>query len=154
MKKDKSTSAPTAPKSTEKSELDKLLGRTAVAPPEPAKDKKKKETRGRKKKRVKPTYTKAKYAGHPVAKVINEATCGVINKSALKEAPEKLKPEEIELGEATVFILDYYSDMLLHPIMVVVSAGVGVGIATYNKMQKIPRKTDEQKRMEKEGKPT
>lgn len=153
MTKEKtSTSVKSAEKST-KSEVDTLLAKTEVAPPEPEKKKKKKETRGRKKKRVRPTYTKTKYTSHPVAQVINEAICGIINKSALKESPDKLKKEEIELGEAIVFTLDYYSDMMLHPVMVVVSAGVGVGVVTYNKMQKIPRKTDETRRLEKEGKP-
>ena len=136
--------------------MDKLLEKTAVAPPEPEKTKstrKKGETRGRKKKRVKPTYTKSKYTSHPVAQVMNKALCGVINKSALKDSPDKLAPNEIEVGEATVYLLDYYSDMLMHPVMILVSACVGMGMVTYNKMQKTPTKTDEQKRLEKEGKP-
>ena len=153
MPNKKSTSAPAAQKSSEKSEVEKLLDKTAVAPPQPAKPKKKKETRGRPRKKVKPTYTKTKYSNNPVAQAINQATCGVINKSALKEASEKLKPEEIEMGEAIVFLLDYYSGILLHPAMVVVSASVGVGIATYNKMQTTPRKTEEKKSLEERGKP-
>lgn len=148
-----STSVSNVKDSTKKSEVEGLLKRTEVSPPiVPTKPKK--ETRGRKKKKVKPTYTKNKYSTHPVAQVINKATCGIINKSALKDSTDKLKPQEIELGEATVYLLDYYSDMLMHPAMIVVSAGVGVGIATLAKMQKIPRKTDEKERAKQRGKVT
>lgn len=154
-KNEKSTSVSPVEQPTKKSSKEKieaLLGKTEVSPTEKPK---KVETRGRKKKVKKPVYTKTKYSENPMAKALNGIVIGIANKSILKDAKEKLTKDDVEIGEATIYLVDYYGASVLgHPIFVLISAFVGLGMVTFEKIKTVPRKTEEREQIKKRNKLT
>jgi len=128
----------TKPKDSLDAEAKKLLESTRIEPVIP----KKKETRGRPKKKKLPVWNKKTYSNHPLAQSLNGMVTAIINKTALKNA-EKLKPEEIEIGEAIAYTVEYYGmDWIDHPLAIMVFAGLGLGYAVYVKSTKKTKLTE------------
>lgn len=97
----------------------------------------KKRGRGRPRKKVAPTYNQKKYAENPMAKLANTALTEFMNKSVLRNS-EKMKPEDSEVGEAVIYIFDYYGKGLMeHPLAILLFAIGGFGATVYEKKQKV-----------------
>ena len=135
---------------TDSKEIDDILKKVEVSPT-PIKEKLDKRGhriggRGRPKKIKKPTYTKSKYSENPLAKSINTMLSTALNKSLLKESTDKIAPTELEVGEALTYLMDYYASALLfHPAMIIIMALLSMVMVVVAKMQKIPKKTQEEK---------
>ena len=78
---------------------------------------KKKETRGRPRKKAKPKWGKGtQYSDHLIAKGINVALLAFVNTVMVKENP--LKEDDSMVGEASVYLMDYYGLTPDHPIAI------------------------------------
>ena len=115
-------------------EAEQLIKTTTIKPVKTTEPEKPK--RGRPPKKAKATWDKAKYSDNVIAKTINDLVRTILNKTITKE--DQIKPEEIELGEATVYALDYYLEdiPLTHPVMVLLFASISLGIIVINKKKK------------------
>ena len=82
-------------------------------------------------KRRKPKYGKGtKYRGAP-ANVINKGVVGAINSTVLKTKKKQLQPKDSEVGEAFMYMIDYYVAIDVdHPALVVLTACMGLAFAT------------------------
>lgn len=150
-KKEKSITAPTA-KEDSSSKVDAILSKTEVSPT-PITEKKRGRGRPKgSKKKGKPTYSKGKYQENIMAKAIDNFLINVTNKTILKNATDKIGKTDIEIGEALCYTLDYYgADVLGHPAIVLLMAGLSLGMVIYNKMQTIPQVKEETKTLEDKG---
>lgn len=88
---------------------------------------KKKETRGRPRKKVKPTWQPKKYREHVIANGINKFLTFLANKM-VPENP--LSEQECEIGEAILYTVDYYGITPDHPLVILTFA-TGSYIGTY-----------------------
>lgn len=123
----------TPKKPSKKDEVKDILDRTKIEKPQPdqKKPKKKRETRGRPKKL---RYSKTGYQDHPLAKSLNTVIVSVLNKTILKDCKDQLKREEIEIGEATTFTLEYYLPLVKeHPLLILAESVGACGIEVYEK---------------------
>jgi len=134
------------------SKVEAILRRTEVSPTPKLTKNGKPDGRGRPKKQKKPTYSKGKYTENPMSIATNSFIATLMNKTVLKNATEKMEGTELEIGEASIYVMDYYSAGILgHPIMVLVSAFLGMGMLTYSKIQTIPTIKEETKTLEERG---
>ncbi len=98
------------------------------------------------KKRRKITYSKSKLGKLAPARVINKYIVAEINKEYLLDKPTKLKVSDCEIGEATMYMIEYYADLdINHPALIFFGAALSLGFTV---MQ-----LAEQKDKQKEGQP-
>ena len=98
----------------------------SIEPPKP-----KEETKPKMivKKPKKPKYSKTRYARLPPTKVINKAIVGMVNERFLKEKKTKLTVSECEIGEASMYLVEYYTAIdPYHPALVIMGACMGLGL--------------------------
>lgn len=119
-----------------KTEVEKALKQVEVTTEKKDKRGHKIGGRGRPKKKKKPEYNKEEYSNNPMVKILNTAIVSTANKTLLRNH-EKMTTEDTEIGEAVIYVLDYYSaDILDHPIFVVISALLGFGAVIIDKRGK------------------
>ena len=95
--------------------------------------KEKKETTKPKKSKKKPTYSKSRYGRLAPVKVMNRGITDTINNTVLKHKKKKLPKDECEIGEAVMYMVEYYTALdINHPALVMMSAVMGI---TFTVMQ-------------------
>ena len=105
-----------------------------------------KEKKKKKKSRNKPKYSVNKYKNLPPTKVINKTVVNQLNNRYLADKKEQLKISECEVGEATLYMVDYYMELDPdHPALVMIGACMGIGfrvleLQTQGEQQDKPRK--------------
>jgi len=81
-------------------------------------------------------YSASKYKNLPPTKVINKAIIESINENLLTNKPKKMSVKECEIGEAMMYMMDYYLMIdINHPAVAFMGAAMGLGFATMNLMQ-------------------
>ena len=99
-----------------------------------------------KKKSKKITYVKSRYSRNPVSKVINKGIIDGANSTILRDKNKKLGKEDSDVGEALMYIVDYYAAIdINHPALVMLSAIMGVSFTIIEYSQE-PDITTEGKR--------
>lgn len=88
------------------------------------------------KKKSKPTYSKSRYSRLPPVKVLNRGITDTINGTVLKDKKVKLDKDECEVGEAVMYMVEYYTAIdINHPALVMMSAVMGITFTTMQLMQ-------------------
>jgi hypothetical protein len=142
-----SMSKPEKPDKPQTDEVQELIKGTKIEPSaipsEPEKAK-----RGRPPKKTKPQWNAGEYAKNPIATTINDTIRTTLNKTILKDDP--IKPEEIQIGEAIAYTLDYYLEdiPITHPIFVMVFVTAALILTIINKKAEKPKKGKEQEQEE------
>lgn len=136
-----------------------LLKRAKATKPEKT-EKKKKETRGRPKKVKKPTsYDPKAYEQNLIAKTLDSflirlgnGLLGIAKKMPLTEK-EKLTNEDIMIGEAICYTMDYYGIGIDHPIFVMILAVGAFSWTLFDKTQELKEQktTEEWQKWQKEN---
>jgi hypothetical protein len=81
------------------------------------------------KKPKKPKYSKTRYARLPPTKVLNKFIVNNVNERFLKEKKTKLTVSECEIGEASMYLVEYYTAIdPYHPALVIMGAVMGLGL--------------------------
>lgn len=81
------------------------------------------------KKKKKTKYTKSRYTRLPPSIVINKTVVSTVNKRFLADKKEQMKVSESEIGEASMYMIEYYTSIdPLHPGLVMMGAIMGVGL--------------------------
>jgi len=92
---------------------------------EPTTEKTEKKEKPKKKSR-KPTYSVRRYKSNPVSGVINKGVTDALNSTVL-EHHQQLKKGDSQIGEATMFMVEYYTALdINHPALVMFSAVMGL----------------------------
>lgn len=103
--------------------------------PEELKDKKNKKSDKKPKKASKKRYAKGRYSKNPVTILINKTVTEGINTTLLKNKEKKLLPTDSEIGEATFYMVEYYTALdIHHPALVIFSAVLGLSMLTMQYM--------------------
>lgn len=75
----------------------------------------------------KPKYTKGRYTRLPPTKVINKGIADSVNATILKDKKQKLKQSDTEVGEAIMYMVEYYTAIdVNHPVLVFMSAAMSL----------------------------
>ena len=109
---------------------------------------KKKETRGRPRKKTKPTWQPKVYSASLIAQGINAGLLAFFNATMLKQNP--IKKDEIMVGEASAYLMDYYGLTPDHPIIVFAVATGLFGKTVIDHSAQIVRKKKKQAGIPKE----
>lgn len=81
------------------------------------------------KKPKKPSYAKGRYTRLPPVKAVNKAIVQSLNGRFLKEKKNKLKLTDCEIGEASLYMVEYYTAIdPFHPALVVMGAVFSLGM--------------------------
>ena len=77
----------------------------------------------------KPKYIASRYKKLPPTIVINKGIVNGVNNQFLRHRVKKLKITDCEIGEASMYMLEYYTAIdPLHPALVMIGAIMGVGL--------------------------
>jgi hypothetical protein len=81
------------------------------------------------KKKKKPKYTLSRYKRLPPSIVINKFIVNKVNADFLADQKKKLEITDCEIGEASMYMLEYYTAIdPLHPALVMIGAIMGLGL--------------------------
>ena len=96
-----------------------------------AKEKKTKKDKPRRK----PTYSKSRYGKLAPVKTFNKFIVGTTNNTVLKHKKQKLSKDDCEVGEAVMYMVEYYTAIdINHPALVMMAACMGVAFTTIELM--------------------
>lgn len=75
------------------------------------------------------SYSASRYARLPPTKVINKFIVKNTNARILKDKERKLTIKDCEIGEATMYMVEYYTSLdPYHPVLVLMGAIMGFGM--------------------------
>ncbi len=81
------------------------------------------------KKKKKPKWVSSRYKKLPPTIVINKTVVRTINTKFLEGKQNKLQVSDSEIGEATMYLLEYYTAIdPQHPALVMMGAVMGLGL--------------------------
>ena len=96
---------------------------------EPKAPDKKEPPKKQEKKKKKPKYVVSRYKKLPPTIVINKFVVNSLNSNFLADRKQKLEITDCEIGEASMYMLEYYTSIdPLHPALVMIGAIMGVGL--------------------------
>ncbi len=94
-------------------------------------------------KKKKPKYSQSRYKKLPPSIVINKSIVRTVNQKFLKDKEKKLQLTDCEIGEATMYMIEYYTAIdPMHPALVMMGAVMGLSLTVMELQGGADEKTD------------